>query len=217
MADIFQEVDEEVRRERLKQFWDRYGLFVIILAVLIVAGVAGWRGYQWYEAKKAGEAGAAFESAVALSEAGKTKEAEAAFAKIAGEATAGYRMLARLREAAALSQTDTKAAVAAYDKIAADASMTQTIQDLAGVRAGLLLVDTAPLDEMTRRLEPLAAADRPFRHTAREALALTAWRVGDAAAARKYVEMISGDAETPPATRQRIDVLSSLIASQGKG
>lgn len=217
MADIFSEVDEEVRRERLKRIWDRYGLYIIILAVLIVAGVAGWRGWQWYEAKKAAEAGAAFEQAVALAEADKHKEAEAAYAKIAAEAPAGYRLLARLREAAQLAQTDAKAAVAQYDKLAADGSLTQTVRDLAAVRAAILLVDTAPLDEMTRRLEPAAAADRPFRHTAREMLAMAAWRSGDAAATRKYIDMITGDAATPPSTRQRVDVLSALLAAEGKG
>jgi hypothetical protein len=217
VADIFSEVDEEVRRERLKQFWDRYGLYIIVLAVLLVAGVASWRGWQWYEAKQAAEAGAAFEQAVALSEADKHKEAEAAYAKIAAQAPAGYRLLARLREAAELGQTDAKAAVAQYDKLAADGSLTQTIRDLAGVRAAILLVDTVPLDDMKRRLEPLVAAERPFRHTAREMLAMAAWRNGDAAVTRQYVDMITGDAETPQGIRQRIDVLSALLASEGKG
>ncbi|MGE0564667.1 MAG: tetratricopeptide repeat protein [Pseudolabrys sp.] len=217
MADIFQEVDEEVRRERLKQLWDRYGIYLIILVVLIVGAVAGWRTYQWYEAKKAAEAGAAFEQAVALSEADKSKEAEAAFAKIAAEAPAGYRLLARLRVAAELANDDTKAAVAQYDGIAADTSLGQTMRDLAAVRAAILLVDTAPLDDMRGRLEPLAAADRAFRHTAREMLAMSAYRANDIAAARKYIDMVAGDAETPPGTRQRIEVLSALLASEGKG
>ena len=53
MADIFQEVDEEVRREQLKKLWDRYGIVVIAAAVLIIAGVAGYRGYQYWLAKQA--------------------------------------------------------------------------------------------------------------------------------------------------------------------
>ena len=55
VADIFQEVDEEVRREQLKKLWDRYGYLLIALCVLMVAGVGGWRGYQYWQAKKAGE------------------------------------------------------------------------------------------------------------------------------------------------------------------
>ena len=99
-------------------------------------GVGAWRGYEWWQAKKAGESGAAFEQAATLAETGKHQEAEAAFAKLASDGTAGYRVLARLREAAELAPTDRKAAVVAYDDIAADNSAGQVIRDLAAVRAG---------------------------------------------------------------------------------
>ena len=66
MADIFHEVDEEVRRERLKKLWDRYSIYLIGLAVLIVAGIGAWRGYEYWVAKKAAAAGAAFEAAMKL-------------------------------------------------------------------------------------------------------------------------------------------------------
>jgi hypothetical protein len=88
---------------------------------------------------------------------------------------------------------------------------------LATVRAGLLLVDTAPYDELRTRLEPLAAADRPFRHTARELLALGAWRAGDSAAARRWIDMVVSDPETPTGIRSRVDVLSALIGGNDKG
>ncbi len=217
MTDIFQEVDEEVRRERLKKLWERYGNYAIAACVLLVVAVAGWRGYDYWQSKKAGEAGAAFESAILLAEAGKHQEADAAFAKLATDGTASYRVLARLREAAELAQTDNKAAVAAYDDIAVDRSAGQVIQDLAAVRAGFLLVDTAPYSEMRTRLEPLTAADRTFRHTAREILALSAWKSGDMNAARQWADMIIGDPQSPASTRGRAEVLTELIAASGKG
>jgi hypothetical protein len=217
VADIFQEVDEEVRRERLKRLWDRYGILIIALAVLLVLGVAGYRGYQYWIIQQAQAASAQFEQAATLSEQGKQAEAQAAFAKIAGEAPAGYRTLARLRAAAELSKTDPKAAVGAYDAIAADGAVGQGFQDAAALRAGLLLVDTAPLDEMRRRLDLLAEPSRPFRHSAREILTLSAWRNGDAAAAKKYIEQVSNDAETPQGIRSRVEVLSALLAAGGKG
>ncbi len=91
-----------------------------------------------------------------------TSRREAAFAKLATDGTAGYRVLARLREAAELAPTDRAAAVNAYDAIAADGSAGQVIHDLAAVRAGYLLVDSAPYSELLSRLEPLTAADRTF-------------------------------------------------------
>jgi hypothetical protein len=210
VSDIFREVDEEVRRDQLKKLWDRYGNYAIAAAVLLVAGIAAWRGYAWWEEKKAAETGAAFEVASSLAEAGKRGEAEAAFAKIAADGTSGYRQLARLREAAELAQTDAKAAIAAYGRIAADGSVGPILRDLAALRAGALLIAAGAFDEARQRLEPLAAEDRTFRHTAREFLVLAAWRAGDAAAAKRWSDMTMTDAQTPAATRSRVEMLMAL-------
>jgi hypothetical protein len=216
VTDLFREVDEEVRREQLKKLWDRYGNYAVAAAVLIVLAVAGWRGYGWWEAKQAAEAGAAFEVASNLAEAGKHSEAEAAFAKLASNATASYRHLARVREAAELAHTDAKAAVAAYDKIAADRAVGPVLQELAGIRAAALLIDNRSFEEAQRKLEPLTANDRTFRHTARELLVLATWRAGDSAAAKRWVDLIMSDAQTPPATRSRVEVLMALGAGESK-
>jgi len=216
LADIFHEVDEEVRRERLQKLWERYSIYIIGLAVLIVAGIGAWRAYEWWLGKQAVAAGAKFEQALTLSEQGKHSEAEQAFAKIAADAPAGYRVLARFSAAAQLAQDKPADAVKAYDQIAADASLGQTLQDLAGLRAGMLLVDTAPLAEMEKRLTPLSEPGRTFRASARELLALSAWHNNDVAAAKKYLDMIAIDAESPPGVRARAEVLSALIAAGGK-
>jgi hypothetical protein len=212
VSDIFQEVDEEVRRERLQRLWDLYGHYAIAACVLLVVSVGGWRGYQWWEAKQAAAASVKFEAAAQLAEGDKYGEAQKAFAEIGKDGTTGYRGLARMREAAALAETDPKAGVAAYEALAADAKLGQPLQDLAALRAGLILVDTAPYAEMTRRLEPLAGAGAPFRHTARELLALGAWRSGDLAAVRKWAETVGNDIETPADIRSRVEVLATLAA-----
>jgi hypothetical protein len=217
VSDIFQEVDEEVRRERLKQLWERHSNLIVALLLLLVLGVGGWRGYDWWEGQKAAESGAAFEAAVALGETGKDAEALSAYSKLAKEGSSGYRILARFREGAELAKTDAAAAVKAYDALAADAGIGRTMQDLAAVRAGMILVDTAPLADLTARLEPLTAANRPFRHTARELLALGAWRIDDQAAAKRWFDLIATDAETPAGTRQRMDVLMALTGARAKG
>ena len=217
MSDIFSEVDEEVRREQLKRLWDRWSGVIVAAAVLLVVGVGAWRGWQYLETKKAQEAGAAFETALTLSQEGKHDEAAAAFAKIATDSPAGYRVLARFREAAELTQRDPAAAVKAYDALAADPGLGRTLQDLAAVRAGLILVDNTVPSEIQRRLEPMTAGDRPFRHTARELIALSAWRAGEVATARRWFDMIMTDTETPRGTRSRVEMLIALADAVGKG
>lgn len=210
MSDIFNEVDEEVRREKIKQLWDRYSVLIIAAALVIILGVAGWRGYDWWETRRAAEWGASFEAAAALAEAGKHAEAAAAFQKIAAEGTSGYRLLARFRAAAELASTDPAAAVKTYDELAADSSIGRSMQDLAAVRGGFLLLDTATLAELTTRLEALTTGDRAFRHTARELLAWAAWRADDKAAIKRWIDLIGSDIETPKDMRQRMEALMAV-------
>lgn len=210
MADIFHEVDEEVRRERLKRIWDRYGGLILAAVVLVVAGIGGWRGWEYYQNQRAAESGAQFEAAMALAEGGKLQDAEQAFAKIAEDGTSGYRLLARLREAEAMAPRDRAAAVAVFDKVAADSGAGTRFQDLASVRAGFLLVDNAAFADMEKRLETASGAQRPFRHSARELLALSAFKAGDVQGLRRWADMINGDAETPAAMRSRVEALLAL-------
>src|SRR6202040_196900 len=98
-----------------------------------------------------------------------------------------------------------------------DKSVGQAIQDLAALRSGFLLVDSAPYSEMQQRLEPLTGADKTFRHSARELLALSAWKSGDMTAARQWTDMIITDPQSPQGSRSRAEVLSELIAAGGKG
>ena len=216
MSELFDEVDEEVRREQFKKLWDKYSLYFIALMVLIVAAVGGWRGYQYLEAKKAAEAGAIFEKAVELSEQGKHAEAETAFADLAAKAPSGYRTLARLRAAAEAAARDPKAAAKMYDDIAADRGVGGEWQDLAKIRAAGLLVDSASYADMQQRLEASATPRSTFRHSARELLALSAWRNNDMTAARKWVDAIAEDGETPPGLRSRAEALQALLPPVAK-
>ncbi len=216
MSEIFDEVDEEVRREQLKKLWDKYSIYIIAAAILVVAAVGGWRGYQYLEAKRAAEAGAAFDAAVDLSDQNKHAEAETAFGKLAASAPSGYRMLARLREAAEVATRDPQAGAKMYDDIAADRSVRIAEQDLARIRAAGLMLETASYASMLQRLETAAQPDATFRHTARELLALSAWRTNDTAAARHWLDMIASDGETPSALRSRAEALQALLPPVAK-
>lgn len=216
MSEIFNEIDEDLRREQLKKLWDRYSIVLVAGAILIVAAVGGWRGYMYLEAKKAAEAGSAFEAAISLSEQGKSTEAEAAFAKIAADGSKGYRGLARLRAAAEAATRDQQAAGKLYDAIAADPAVSGSEQDLARIRAAGLLMETEPYAAMRQRLEPATGEGRTYRHTARELLSLSAWRANDTTATRQWLEMIGNDPRTPASMRSRAEALQALLPPAAK-
>jgi hypothetical protein len=216
VSDIFTEVDEDVRREELAKLWKKYGNLVIGAVCLVVASVGGWRAYEYWLDRKAGEAGAAFDAAAVLADAGKHSEAETAFAKVAADGTPGYQALAQLRQAGEVASRDAKEGVAAYDRAAGELKGQPVFSELAAVRAAVLLVDTAKFDDMRRRLEPLAVPKAPFRHTARELLALSAWHNGDSTASRQWTQAAMDDPEAPQGVRQRMEVLAALLPEPEK-
>jgi hypothetical protein len=216
VSELFDEVNEDVRREQLKKLWDQYSVYIVAAALLVIAAVGGWRGYQYLEAKKAVEAGAAFDKAVELSDQNKHAEAEAAFNSLAATAPSGYRLLARLRAAGEVAGRDPQAAVKLYDDIAADRSVAALDQQLARIRAAQLLVDTSSYPDLLTRLESETVPTATFRHTARELLALSAWRANDMTSARKWLDMIANDGETPPGMRSRAEALQALLPPVAK-
>jgi hypothetical protein len=216
VSELFDEVDEDVRRDQLKKLWEQYSIYIVAGALLIIASVGGWRGYQYVEARKAAEAGAAFDKAVELSDASKHTEAEAAFADLAAKGPSGYRVLARLRMATEVANRDTAAAAKLFDEITADRSVDVAVQDLARIRAAQLLLETTTYPNMKERLEAAAAPGATFRHTARELLALSAWRANDAAATRQWLDLIANDGETPPSLRSRAEALQALLPPVAK-
>lgn len=213
---FIREVDEELRSERMRTFWARYGKLVIGVAVAIVVITAGYRGYKYYMKSQAETAGDAFMAAVSLSQDNKRDDAIKALEKLATTGPASYAALARMRMASELAgKGDATGAVAAYDEIAANTKTDQTYRDIAQLRAGLMLVDTGSLDDVKKRVGELATAGKPFRHSAREALGLAAWKAGLLEEAAKYFNMISQDQDAPGSMRGRANLMLDLVAGKG--
>lgn len=208
MTDIFDEVEDDLRRQRAEQFWKRYWRVLVAAAVLLVAAVGGWRFYEWRQAEAAAIAGARFEQAMRVAR-DTPAEAGSAFSALVAQSPQNYQVLARFRAAAEMS--DVAASVAAYDALASDASIGQLMQDVARIRAAIHLVDTAPLAELNRRLEPLAAPGQAYRHSAREILALAAMRASDKAAAERWLSAIQSDADTPAGVRGRAELIAAVV------
>ncbi len=212
MSDIIREVDEELRRERLANIWKKYGGLIALGAFLLVAATAGWRGYEYYAQKQAEAAAERYVAAQNLAaDATKNDEAISAFNAIAANAPASYKLLSRFSAAAELGQKDGKAGAAAFDAIANDTSVEQVMRELASVRGASLMVDSADVAEMQKRLAPALADKSAFRHSANELLALAHMRAGNQAEAQKLFLLLAFDPETPPGMRNRAQRLQTTL------
>jgi len=85
MSDIFQEVDEEVRRDKALEFWKKHQNLIIAAAALIVLATGGYRFYENRRIAAEQAAGADFQQALALDRDGKSADAQAALAALVKE------------------------------------------------------------------------------------------------------------------------------------
>ena len=99
--------------------------------------------------------------------------------------------------------------------MAADGSIPGSIRDMARLRAALILVDHGTQADVASRVEALTAETNPLRHSAREALALVAWKDGKFADALTLFDQIAADSAAPRNNRERATLMSELIRSSG--
>lgn len=210
MPDIFDEVEEELRAERTRQFLTRYAGALVAAAVLVVVLVAGWQGWRWYEARHDQAAADLYiQSMLQVGETGaKADTARAAalggFGKLAQSGPAGYRTIARLRAAALEASTGHQPqALGLWNEVAADTGADPLLRDLASLLWAQHQIDTGDPALLEARLRPLAEPINPWHAMAQEELAWLALRQGKTAQAKDMLTALTRDATTPDGVRER--------------
>lgn len=214
MADIFREVDEDMRRESAERIWRKYGTYIVAAVVVVVLATAGWVGWrEWRESRLQAD-GARLAEAVQVAAAGNGDAAVAALDSLASDGAAGYPLLAELRLAAIQAERgDTAAAVQTYRRLADDTNVRAPYKDLAIVLLALNGLETEDPQDLIRRLDPLAAAS-PLRFTAMELTAILHHRAGDDAKARDTLADLRDEAQLPPPMRDRVERLYRIFGGE---
>lgn len=213
MADIFREIDEELRRERLEKLWQRHGKLIIALAAAVVVGAAAYVGWQRYQENRRLTLAEQYGAAVALADAGTgdIAKADAALAQLADQ-DGGYGALAALERAAVKARAgDLDGAAAIYDGLAKNPGVPSTLRDLALLLKAMRLLDSGDPAALTASLEPLTGPDNPWRFSAREMIGLLALRSGDQARAMEVFTQLADDQTAPATLRARAAELVAAL------
>lgn len=212
---IFREIDEELRTDRMRALWRRFAPFVIGGAVAIVALVAVNEGWSWYTNSQSAAASEQLYSALDAAESGDVAAAQAALDEVIAAGSGGYPVLAEFRKAALLAEEgDSAGAVAAYDALA-NSQSNQRLRELALLFAANILVDTGTLADVEARVGTLATDDSHLRRAARERLGLAQVKAGDMAAAQASFEAVLNDPLASSAVRNRMAFYLAQLLSSG--
>lgn len=214
MSDIFREVEEEVRRERLEKIWKDYGDYIIAGVAVIVIAVAGFEFWQRYEANKEAEASAEYNAALQLAD----QDPAAAIKKfedLSQHAPSGYATLAKFLEADILVITgDHDKALSIYQSLGA--SDEGLISNAARLRAAWSIADFAPRATIEKLVGPLNTKDSAWRFLGSEVLAYADFRTGALDRAEREYSALANDSAAPNTVRERARSMASLIKSGGE-
>lgn len=217
MTDIFSEIEEDIRKDRARQIWSRFGKYIIGGALLLVVLVAGWRGWDVYSTSQARQAGDRFEDAVQLVESDQ-EAGLAALEDLSASGPDGYAALAEFRRASVLaSAEDFEGAIAILRALITDSDVDPLLQDVARIRLGYVLLDHGEAAEIEGLLLELSDTTNPFSHSAREIRAFAAMRAGSIDQAQALFLELVGDFNSPEPIRSRARVALDVLASDGAG
>jgi hypothetical protein len=211
VSDIFREVEEDVRKERLEKLWKTYGEYVMALIVIAILGVAGWQVWKYYQDGQAGKAATAFTAAQHIA---NPEEAAAAYDALIKTAPGGYGQLALLSKANALASANkTSDAMAIYKDIAAKDS--GPLGAVARLRAAWLEADTASRADLQSLLAPINTDTSAWKQLAREVLAYSDYKAGKIAEAGDAFEALVNDTASPDGLKNRARAFAAFLKSGG--
>jgi hypothetical protein len=213
VSEFFNEVDEELRAERVVAVFQKgwpYLAGALALAVLITLGVMGYSRHAQSEDAKAS---IGYDLALRALAAGDLDTADQRFAGLAASAPGGYRTLALMQQAGVRVQRDRPDEAVRFLDQAAKVAPDIILGDAARLKAALLLLDAHPLAELQARLAPLLDDKRPYHLMAREARAMALLRAGRPQDAQADFAVLSLAQDVSPETRQRAEEARLLIQS----
>ena len=212
---LIREVDEELRRDRVRKLWRQTGPYVIGGAVLVVLVVAGYEGWNWWQKTQSAKSSDQFYAASVVADGKDAAAAKKALDDLIAQGSGAYPMLAQFREAALLAQNGkTDDAVAAYDALSTSIANTH-LRELALVLAADLLIDKGDVAAVEQRVGGLMTPASPMRDSAREAMALTQYKAGKLDDAMANFQAILDDPQSSRDMQGAVQIYLAQLQAEG--
>ena len=208
---MLREIDEELRQDQFVKLWKRYGKYILCIFFLIISSITGYQIWRDHDITSREEQGEKFSETMTLTTDGKSEFALSNLSALQKQADPGYKMLANFKSAALIANSgDWQSAAKLYNKLGNDNSIDKIFRDLAILLEATQLINGGgDLGTLEPKIANLDTENNPWRHSARELIAVIAMKSKDKTKAQKIFSAIVEDAMTPQEMRRRAQEILS--------
>lgn len=208
---FLREVDENLRRDRMRDFAKSYGTWLIVGVVLFLVAVGGWLYWQGRQKQQAAAQSEELSAVFTDIGAGKTDNARKRLQALENADSDVMRASALLTQAAlALEANDRSTALAKY-KALSGGGMPEPYRQLGLIRSTALEFDAVKPEEVIARLEPLAKPGEPWFGSAAEMTAMAYLKQGQRQPAARLFAAIAADRTVPATLRNRATQIAGTL------
>ena len=214
MDDIFKEVDEELREERLTKIWKRIGPYVVGIlsgAIIITSAVIGYREYDETQRQNWG---VQFAEAMNLSEEGNWQESLDLFDTLTEKTNLGYKTLSLFQAASLYARNGNKEkALEIYQSLENEA-LDENFRDLATLMLIYLQFDNADPEILEKRIEKLASKGNPWYYNAVELKGFLFAKQKNKEKQIEIFNILSKDNKAPEGVRTRANDMLAILGEE---
>ena len=209
---FLREVDENLRRDRAKDFAKKYGRWLIAAVVLFLVASAGWIYWQHHQRQQSEREVEQLAEVYKSISAGNLTGAAEKLDQLSTSRQSAVRASALFTRAAlAVEKRDNKLATAKYRQAAEDGGLPGPYRDMALIRQTALEFDSLKPEDVIARLQHLAKPGEPWFGSAGEMTAAAMIKQGKKAEAARLYAAIAKDKTVPNSVRVRaVQIASSL-------
>ncbi len=210
---LFEEVDEELRNEKFKQFINKYGGLILTVVVLVLTITIGYEKIEDWKIRKAEQKNIQYTKAVNNNANFEDNIVE--LENIVHTESGVYKDVAQLQIAnLLLDNNQVDKGIKVLEKIRLDASVSDKVREIATIKLATYKIDTANLEEMKALLEPIANKGSAWSLMAKELLAMSAIYNKDYALAKNiYNDLLTNEISDEFKARVN-DMLASINEAQ---
>ena len=214
MDDIFKEVDEELREERLTKIWKRIGPYVIgILSgtIIITSAVIGYREYDETQRQNWG---VQFAEAMNLSEEGNWQESLDLFETLTEKTNLGYKTLSLFQAASLYAKNGNKEKALEIYQSLENKALDENFRDLATLMLIYLQFDNADPEILEKRIEKLASKGNPWYYNAMELKGFLFAKQKNKEKQIEIFNILSKDNKAPEGVRTRANDMLAILGEE---